>query len=215
MIIGKIVLALIIAISGAETAVVNNVIDGDTIDTSVGRVRLLGINTPERGERCYAEASEYLRQINNTEVKLTREIVNKDKYDRLLRHITFGRNINMKMVEDGFARMYCLFPNLAYCDELKEKQLEAINGEKGCLWKKSNNPCIHISEVNALGNWVSVKNICTAVQNTTGIYAESDGRSRTPLGDSLCSKCTKTVSVQMGKFAFIFDENGLIDFRQA
>jgi endonuclease YncB( thermonuclease family) len=215
MILGKILLALIIAISGAETAVVNNVIDGDTVDTSIGRVRLLGINTPERGERCYEEASEYLRQINNTEVKLTREIVNKDKYDRLLRHITLGRNVNLKMVEDGFARMYCIFPNLAYCDELKEKQLEAINGEKGCLWEKSHEACIRISEVNALGNWVSVKNICAEAQNTTGIYVESDGRSRTPLGDSLCPKCTKIVSVQMGEFAFVFDEEGLVDFRQS
>ncbi len=43
-------------------AQVVRIIDGDTLDTSKGRVRLFGVDTPERGERCASEATERLRE---------------------------------------------------------------------------------------------------------------------------------------------------------
>ena len=33
------------------------VVDGDTIDTSIGRVRFFGVDTPERGDTCFKEAT--------------------------------------------------------------------------------------------------------------------------------------------------------------
>jgi hypothetical protein len=71
--------------------------------------------------------------------------------------------------------------------------------EIGCLWKNSAEPCIRIDEVNALGNWVRVKNICSSDRNLTGIYVESDGRSRAELEGSLCPRCTLTVSLTISK----------------
>lgn len=45
------------------TARVSEVIDGDTIELEgVGRVRLIGVDTPERGEECYEEATDFLRR---------------------------------------------------------------------------------------------------------------------------------------------------------
>ena len=41
---------------------VTDVTDGDTIALEGGgRVRLVGVDTPERGEECYEEATDYLR----------------------------------------------------------------------------------------------------------------------------------------------------------
>jgi endonuclease YncB( thermonuclease family) len=70
-------LALAIAAAGlvaapaaaqAPTATVTHVVDGDTVDAglpdgSLVRVRLIGIDTPERGECGFDQASEYMESI--------------------------------------------------------------------------------------------------------------------------------------------------------
>ena len=72
--------AIVKFLDESETAVVERIIDGDTIvvgnDT---HVRLLGINTPEKGEKYYNEAKGFLEMIilNKTiELKFGRK-----KYD--------------------------------------------------------------------------------------------------------------------------------------
>ena len=46
-----------------EEGVVDRVIDGDTIVINDTTIRMLGINTPERGERYYEEATEFLENL--------------------------------------------------------------------------------------------------------------------------------------------------------
>ena len=46
------------------------VIDGDTLDTTRGRVRLFGVDTPEHGERCAAEATDRLQELAGDSVQL-------------------------------------------------------------------------------------------------------------------------------------------------
>ena len=48
-----------------ESVFVTRVIDGDTIETENSTIRLLGINTPERGKEYYGEAKDFLKQIEN------------------------------------------------------------------------------------------------------------------------------------------------------
>ena len=74
-------------------------------------VRLLGINTPERGELYYSEAKEFLeREVLGKVVYLERN--GKDKYYRDLGYLfsITGENINSKIVEEGYANYY--FPSL-------------------------------------------------------------------------------------------------------
>ena len=46
------------------SAIVSRIIDGDTIELQNGeRVRLLGINTPEKGQPYYEEATNRLKEL--------------------------------------------------------------------------------------------------------------------------------------------------------
>ena len=81
------------------TGKVTGIIDGDTIVVENESVRLIGINSPERGEDFYEEAKKFLEDlILGEEVEL--EINGKDKYYRLLAYVYFGNeNVNIELVE--------------------------------------------------------------------------------------------------------------------
>ena len=49
---------------------VNRIIDGDTLDTSIGRVRFYGIDSPERGEACFSEATAATERLAGSQVRL-------------------------------------------------------------------------------------------------------------------------------------------------
>ena len=93
-----------------EIAVVDFVLDGDTIQLVDGRrVRFLQIDAPEGGEgqECYAEASrDTLSSIlkEGSEVLLVSDplLASEDKFDRLLRYVYAEEtNINIELVERG------------------------------------------------------------------------------------------------------------------
>ena len=46
------------------------VIGGDTLDTAQGRVRLVGTDTPERGERCASKATNRLPELAGDSIRL-------------------------------------------------------------------------------------------------------------------------------------------------
>jgi len=77
---------------------VTKVIDGDTFETASGeRVRLAGVNAPEKGQPGYAEAKEALRKmIEGKEVIV--DTVSRDKYGRAVANVYIGReSVNEKM----------------------------------------------------------------------------------------------------------------------
>ncbi len=111
-----------------STAIVSRVIDGDTIKLQNGEtVRLLGINTPEKGQPYYADATNKLKQLlEGKKVFLEKDIQNKDKYGRLLRYIFVnGLFVNSQMVKEGYAYAYIMKPNIKYENKLKEAEKEA------------------------------------------------------------------------------------------
>jgi endonuclease YncB( thermonuclease family) len=91
------------------------VIDGDTVDVAVGRsvdrVRLIGIDTPER-RQCHArQATEALtRLIGGQRLRFEADPSqgNRDRYGRLLRYARdgSGANLNRQMIRQGDAREY-------------------------------------------------------------------------------------------------------------
>jgi micrococcal nuclease len=124
-----------------ETYTVSKVVDGDTIDIKEGvevsayRIRLLGIDTPERGQPFYREATEKLEELTaGRKVLLVRDANNTDRYGRLLRYIIAdGQNLNTEMVRSGYARAY-MHEGLRYERQILEAEREARQNKKG-IWQ--------------------------------------------------------------------------------
>ena len=99
------------AVSGQQATVVR-VIDGDTIVVTVDgaeeRVRFVGVDTPERGEAGFDEATAFTQAaIDNSGgvVFLERSGADRDRFGRLRRivHLSDGANLNDMLVRSGHA----------------------------------------------------------------------------------------------------------------
>lgn len=94
-----------------------SVVDGDTLDviidrgfrdTSTMRVRLYGINTPERGEPGYVEATTRLRELVAGPLYIT-SVAPHDKYGRWLARIEavgVVANVADRMISEGLGVPY-------------------------------------------------------------------------------------------------------------
>lgn len=87
----------------AITTVLDSVIDGDTIRTEAGKVRLIGIDTPERGECGYNDAAELILEHvtpGDTITLLLPDDQNKaDKYDRLIRFVVTADGTDLSLLQ--------------------------------------------------------------------------------------------------------------------
>ena len=125
-----------VATSGGEKLIVTKIIDGDTVVVEGGEhVRLLGIDTDEKGQPCYAAAKQRLYDlVLNKEVTLERDGDDKDMYDRLLRWIWLnGTNINEKMVAEGLA-VARFYQKSKYTERIAAVEHAAIANKLGCKW---------------------------------------------------------------------------------
>ena len=72
--------------AGMQRATVVRIIDGDTFDATVDgvaeRIRIFGVDTPERGDACFSEATDLLAELAGTEVLLVRDERNRDSNGR-------------------------------------------------------------------------------------------------------------------------------------
>ncbi len=120
-----------------------SVSDGDTVSVMIDRreekVRLIGIDAPELGQKPWGgEARKYLESILSSsgwKVKLEYDVEKKDKYGRILAYLraTDGRLINLLMVEGGYAMLYTFPPNVKYVNDLRAAQAEAREKRLG-IW---------------------------------------------------------------------------------
>ena len=94
--------------TAADRLTTARVIDGDTIVTSTGdTIRLAGIDTPERGQCGYSEATANLhRTLAGNTLTLTKAgLTDRDKYGRLIRYVDVGeQDAGMGQIMGGFAR---------------------------------------------------------------------------------------------------------------
>ncbi|MBD3282597.1 MAG: hypothetical protein GF387_03280 [Candidatus Portnoybacteria bacterium] len=122
---------------------VNYVIDGDTFKVNDDvRVRLLGIDSPEKGECYYEESREFLIDlIEGKYVRLEKDISGKDDYGRLLRYAILVNKddeednilVNDRIVRLGYALAVSSPPDNRYRQLLSAAQEEALREERG-LW---------------------------------------------------------------------------------
>ena len=122
--------------SDLEQGLVVRVIDGDTIELADGsRVRYLGIDTPEAGERYSAEATaKNIELVEGKVVDLQRGNRDRDEYDRLLRYVYVdGVFVNAELVAQGLATSYIFDPNDRYSQVLVQLEQYAKMKKRG-LW---------------------------------------------------------------------------------
>jgi endonuclease YncB( thermonuclease family) len=121
-----------------ETAQVTRVIDGDTIDVRINgvgyRVRYIGMNTPERGEACYQQATDAnAALIEGKTVTLVKDVSETDVYGRLLRYVYVGGEfVNADLVRDGWAENAEYPPDTAHAAEFRQLEAQARDKNIGC-----------------------------------------------------------------------------------
>lgn len=137
-----------------DDAVVEFVIDGDTVDISVGgereRVRLIGIDTPESVSRsvpvqCFGrEASDALTGLlpPGTAVRIERDDEARDRFGRLLLYVYRAEDdlfINAWMIEQGFADTLFFEPNTTFEGPFTRARNDARAANLG-LWGSCDGP---------------------------------------------------------------------------
>jgi len=134
--------------SDFERATIARVIDGDTVVLENGeRVRLIGVNTPEKNEAFGSEATAFTRErLEGETVWLQKDISDRDRYDRLLRYIWLERPLNPAsedeirekmfnaiLVIEGYAQPSTYRPDVALSEFFRELAREARSRGAG-LW---------------------------------------------------------------------------------
>ena len=117
-----------------STLTVSRVIDGDTFESPAGNVRLFGVDTPERGERCYRQAAGGLRQLAGDTVRVESGPRARDPGGRLLYYVYTmrGNSIDEMLVREGLARAWTR--DGQHRDALVRLERNARSSASGCLW---------------------------------------------------------------------------------
>jgi endonuclease YncB( thermonuclease family) len=94
--------------ASSSRTMVAHVVDGDTVVTASGEhVRLIGVDTPERGTCGFAAATAAMRRmVEDRRVELVNpaSVQDRDQYDRLLRFVEVdGRDAGYAQIRSGFA----------------------------------------------------------------------------------------------------------------
>lgn len=136
----------------SQLAVVNRVIDGDTIeviqDQQKYTVRLVGMNTPEtvdprRPVECFGhEASDETKKLlTGKQVYLAKDVSETDKFNRLLRLVYLPIDheqilfVNEYLVRQGYAQVLTYPPDVRFEPVFIQAQQYAQQHQLG-LWSK-------------------------------------------------------------------------------
>jgi micrococcal nuclease len=127
---------------------VTRIVDGDTIDCHEGgRVRLLGIDTPETSQRPFgasARAALLAMLPVGSVAQLEQDVQARDQYGRLLAYVWFrGKQINWEMVRAGWAVTLTYTPNVQYADWYARAQTRAREERLG-LWRVDGFRCLPV-----------------------------------------------------------------------
>jgi endonuclease YncB( thermonuclease family) len=185
-----------------------NVVDGDTIDISLGgkteRIRLIGIDTPETVDprkpvQCFGkEASNKAKEILlNQEVTIEDDPTqgDTDKYSRYLRYVFLndGTNFAQKMIAEGYGHEYTYNLPYKYQQDFKNAEKEAMTNKRG-LWADNACPVEKPSSTPTPQNTPTpqkTQTTNTVIQNTSN--QSSDNDANTSATKYTCD-CKKTCS---------------------
>lgn len=162
-----------------KIVIVSRIIDGDTIVLNNGEhVRLLGINAPEKGEKGYGEAKDFLlKKIFNKSVTLVYGNEKYDLYKRELAYVFLGNeNINLESVENGYSGYYFPKGKTKYYSEFYQAWQNCMKKNIG-ICAKRNETCLKFY-------WAPNKDIfeitnnCFKEFNLNGYSVKDEGRKK-------------------------------------
>ena len=132
------------SLKAADTYKVTRVIDGDTlILETLGRVRLIGVDTPETVhpskpvEYFGLEASNFTKKlVEGKPVSIEFEGNRRDRFGRLLGYVYLedGVLVNAKIIQEGYGFAYTKYP-FGKMDSFRRYEKEARENNRG-LWNK-------------------------------------------------------------------------------
>ena len=113
---------------------VAGIIDGDTFDSGSARIRLFGVDTPERGDACFKEAADGLKELAGDSVRVESGPRREDRYGRILYYVYTegGESIDETLVREGLALAWGW--DGQYRDLLVAAEEGAREEGRGCLW---------------------------------------------------------------------------------
>lgn len=203
-----------ISIPNAQKITINRVIDGDTIELENNlKVRLKGINTPEKNMPKFQEAKQFLElQTKNKETSLT--YTETDRYGRILGYIfTENQNINEQILKQGLAHLYYYEKDSNY-NKLKIAETYAKENKLG-IWQESKfSNCLQLIELDYYdkGNdneTLTLQNNCNQNINViikddaTHVYKEA-------ISPGIYTKTLQNIFNDNGDTLYIWDEEGRI-----
>ncbi len=169
-------------LTDSELIYVERVIDGDTIETDMGIVRMLGMNTPEKKERYYSEAKEFLEKgILNKKVELVFGKNKKDRYNRTLAYVFLnGKNVNLELVEKGFANYYFPSGKDQFYLDFQDAWNECIKNEVNLCEpsKEKCAKCVSLRELNVKTQEIVFYNQCDFSCNLENWEIKDEGRKK-------------------------------------
>ncbi len=127
------------SLANLEEARVEEVIDGDTIDVRLDgksvRVRYYGVDTPERGDRCFREATDRNEALVGGRVLLLADARDEDAFGRELRYVFTpdGVSVDATLVAEGFGLAWR--QDGRYRGEIIYFEDGAKAARRGCLWR--------------------------------------------------------------------------------
>jgi micrococcal nuclease len=119
--------------SPSETATVTSIIDGETLQLDNGNyVRLIGIQSPAIGFPFYGDAAIFLSFLTlNKQVRLEKDVQNKDSSGRLLRYVYVDYNgqelfLNVESVKHGDSIPLSSEPNTKYQSQIDSARQDCL-----------------------------------------------------------------------------------------
>ncbi len=165
-----------------ETGIVERVIDGDTVVVNGSSVRMLGINSPERGEKYYGEAKTFLESLTlNKLVKMRSGKEDIDLYKRKLRYIFVdNENVNKLIVQRGLANFYFPSGKDKYYNSFFEAWGRCMSDERNLCQSSKDvcSTCITLKNWDTKGQSVIFSNKCGMKCELTGWTIKDEGRKK-------------------------------------
>lgn len=151
-----------------KTVLITRVIDGDTLEIENGEtIRLLNINTPEKGISGFEGAKQFLVQFENKTVEI--EKVGSGKYGRVLARIYTPNYLNLEIIQKGLGTKFLV--DNSELELFSKAEKSAIESSLG-IWKKSQYFNCFKSEIDSKEEVISIKNTCGDISLANWIISD-------------------------------------------